>query len=182
MGHYRLLAMIAAGLAAAAAGGVARAQEYSAVLAGFNETGLLNMESGAILTPGTGTLSLDLDKTSQTATYSLTFSHLTSAATMAHIHFGQQHVPGGILVWLCQTKVERSPVSGTPFCPTSGGTVRGTITGRSIVRVSGQNVSAGDFHALEAALVADTAYANVHSAKFPTGELRGQIVPSKDSQ
>jgi CHRD domain len=37
-------------------------------------------------------------------------------------------------------------------------------------------VGAGDFHELQEALMNDTAYANVHSTKFATGELRGQIV------
>jgi hypothetical protein len=89
MGHYRLLGMIAAaGLAASGAGGVARAQQYPAALSGFNETGPLNSETGAILTPGTGTLSLDLDKTSQTATYSLTFSRGCVPFLLAGLRIG----------------------------------------------------------------------------------------------
>jgi CHRD domain len=180
MGRHRLFGIVAIGVAALAAGsGPARAQQFSAVLSGFAETGLFGtQETGAILTTGTGTLSLDLDKTAQMATYTLTFSRLTSPATMGHIHFGQQHVPGGILVWLCQTKVMPSPVAGTPFCPTAGGTVTGTITAKDIVSIPGENVRAGDFHALQAALDTNTAYANVHSIKIPTGEIRGQIMPS----
>jgi hypothetical protein len=96
---------------------------------------------------------------------------------MAHIHFAREHVPGGILVWLCQTHVKPSPVPGTPFCPTGGGTVGGTITGRKVVAIPGQNVKAGDFSALVAALESGTAYANLHSLSFESGELRGQIVP-----
>jgi CHRD domain len=177
MRRYWWLGIAALGVAAFAGSGHARAQEFSAVLSGFAETGLFGaQETGAILTTGTGTLSLDLDKTAQMATYTLTFSKLTSPATMGHIHFGQSHVPGGILVWLCQTRAMPSPVAGTPFCPTGGGTVRGTITAKDVVAISGENVKAGDFQALEAALDANTAYANVHSMKIPTGEIRGQIV------
>jgi hypothetical protein len=128
---------------------------------------------GAILTAGTGKFALDLDTTGQTATYSLTFSKLTSLATMALIHFGQRHVPGGILIWLYQTTVMRSPVAGTPFCPRSGGTGRGTITAKDVVSISGENVIAGDFDARVEALRSNTAYANVHSVRLPTGEIRG---------
>lgn len=176
MGRSRLGAAIAiAGLAVLLSIGSARAQQYAALLSGFNEVGLLNMESGAILSPGSGQLSLRLDTRTESATYTLTFSGLTSLATMAHIHFGQPHVPGGIMVWLCQTKVMRSPVPGTPFCPRGGGTVSGTITAGDIVAIAGENVPAGDFNALVQALGSGSAYANVHSVNFPLGELRGQI-------
>jgi CHRD domain len=174
------------GLAAAAGfivlwSGLANADEYSARLSGFNVTGGLNAETGAILTDGAGTLQLELDKKSQTATYTLTFSNLSSAVTQAHIHFGKVHVPGGIIVWLCQTMTKPSPVGAlTPFCPTAGGTVSGTITAASVVSPgtsppANQGVMAGDFDAFTDALVSDTAYANVHTANFPAGEIRGQV-------
>ncbi|HEV2099545.1 MAG TPA: CHRD domain-containing protein, partial [Stellaceae bacterium] len=139
------------------AGGATNADQFSARLSGFQEVGGLNAETGAILTDGTGTFQLDLDKKSQTASYKLTFSNLTSAATMAHIHFGKTHVPGGIMVWLCQTAVKPSPVAGTPFCPTAGGSVSGTITAASVIAVTGQNIPAMSFAALEDALLSDTA-------------------------
>ncbi len=160
---------------AANAGGGTNADQYSARLSGFQEVGALNSETGAILTDGTGTFQLDLDKKSQTASYKLTYSNLTSAATMAHIHFGKTHVPGGIMVWLCQTAVKPSPVAGTPFCPTAGGSVSGTITAASIIAVTGQNVPAMSFAALEDALASDAAYANVHTVNFGAGEIRGQV-------
>jgi hypothetical protein len=179
MARSRLgVAAVAAGLAVLAGIGVARAQQYAAVLSGFNEVGLLNNESGAILTSGSGQLSLRLDTKTDTATYTLIFSGLTSLATMAHIHFGQPHVPGGIMVWLCQTTVERSPVPTTKFCPRGGGSVSGTITADDIVAISGENVLAGDFTALVEAIGSGSAYANVHSVNFPLGELRGPIVPA----
>ena len=156
-------------------GGLAHADEFYARLSGFYETGGLNAESGAILTGGTGTLQLDLDPNSQTATYTLTFSNLSSAVTQAHIHFGKVHVPGGIMVWLCQTTAKPSPVASTPFCPAAGGTVTGTITDASVVAIPGQNVTAGDFGAIEDALYSNTAYANVHTVNFPGGEIRGQV-------
>lgn len=150
---------------------VAAAQDYSAKLSGFFETGPATAPSGAILTNGTGRFALDVDK--NTAAYTLTYSGLTSNVTQAHIHFGKVHVPGGIFVYLC-TNLGNGP-AGTPACPAGGGTVNGTITAASIVAVPGQNISAGDFTALLDALSSNTAYANVHTANFPGGEIRGQV-------
>ena len=158
----------------------AQVQEYSAQLSGFNETGGLSGQtganSGAILTNGRGELSLHLDKNNLTATYQLTYSDLTSTATMAHIHFGKVHVPGDIMIWLCQTTIKPGP-AGTPTCPEAGGTVTGTITASSVQAIPTQNVTAGDFNAFVAALESNTAYSNIHTVNFPTGELRGQVHP-----
>jgi len=159
---------------AALSGGPAHADEFSARLNGFNEVGGLGAgETGAILTNGNGTLRLDFDH--KTITYTLTFAELTSAATQAHIHFGKVHVAGGIMAWLCQSATKPSPTSGTPTCPAGGGTVTGTLNPASVVAISGQNVTAGDFDALSDALTSNTAYANVHTVNFPAGEIRGQV-------
>jgi hypothetical protein len=180
MGRHWLLGTIAAtGLAVVLTGGTARAQQYSAALSGFDEVGGLNKETSAILTDGIGTLSLSIDKTTKTATYTLSYSHLTSPVIMAHIHFAKLSVPGGILVWLCQTKAAPSPTAGTPSCPAGGGKVSGMLTAKSVVSISGQNVKAGDFTAFVDALASDTAYVNVHTTKFGAGEIRGQVVASK---
>jgi CHRD domain len=159
----------------------ASGQEYSARLNGFNVTGNVPgptaAASGAIFTNGTGTVYLYLDKNSQTATYKLTYSDLTSTVTQAHIHFGKVHVAGGIMVWLCGNPATNPGPAGTPTCPEPSGTVTGTITATSVQAIATQNVTAGDFDALEDALESNTAYSNVHSVNFPAGELRGQLLP-----
>ena len=170
----KLTRILLAGGIAALWGGAAYAQEFSARLTGFNEVGGLGAgETGAILTNGNGTLRLDFDHNA--ITYTLTFSGLTSAATQAHIHFGKVHVAGGIMAWLCQSPTKPSPTAGTPTCPAGGGTVTGTLNAASVVALSGQNVTAGDFDALSDALASNTAYANVHTVNFPAGEIRGQV-------
>jgi CHRD domain len=63
----------------------------------------------------------------------------------------------------------------TQACPADAGTVTGTIAAADVVAIAGQNVSAGDFDALEDAITSNTAYGNIHTAKFPAGEIRGQI-------
>jgi hypothetical protein len=164
--------LLAAALATPAVGsrGI---QEFHASLVGFNEIGELNNESGAILSTGNGTLDLKLDLTSQTITYTLKFEDLSSAVTQAHIHFGKVHVAGGVMVFFC-SNLSTAP-AGTQSCPANGGTVTGTITAANVQAIAGQNVSAGDFNAIAEALLSDTAYANVHTANFPTGEIRGQL-------
>jgi len=148
-------------------------QEFHAFLAGFNETGALNAETGAILSNGTGKLDLRLDLANQTITYTLTFQSLSSAVTQSHIHFGKDHVPGGVMVFFC-SNLATAP-SGTQACPANGGTVTGTITGANVLALPGQNVTAGDFAAVADAILSDTAYVNVHTTNFPAGEIRGQL-------
>ena len=159
-------------LAASSTG--ASAQEYKARLNGFFEIGALTNLTGAILTNGTGRLRLDVDPHSQTASYSLTYSGLTSPVLQAHLHFGKVHVAGGIYTFLCTTTGIVAP-AGTPTCPAAGGTVTGTITPASILAVAGQNITAGDFNALLSALGSNTTYANVHTNNFKSGEIRGQV-------
>jgi hypothetical protein len=150
-----------------------RTEEFHAFLAGFNETGALNSETGAILSNGSGTLDLKLDLETQTITYTLKFENLGSAVTQSHIHFGKAHVPGGVMVFFC-SNLATAP-SGTQPCPANGGTITGTITGANVLALPGQNVTAGDFNAVASALLSDTAYVNVHTTNFPAGEIRGQL-------
>ena len=155
----------------------AYALPFSASLSGFEAVGALNNNTGAILTDGQGSLQLDLDAATQTVTYTLTYSGLSSNVTQAHVHFGKEHVAGGIMAFLC-TNLGNGP-AGTPACPPAGGTVSGTITPASIVAIPGQNVAAGDFDAIVRAITSNTAYGNVHSVRFPAGEIRGQVTVGK---
>lgn len=154
----------------------ARAQEYSAKFSGFQEVGGLGAgETGAILSTGQATLKLTLDKTAQTLTYTLTYSGLTNVL-QSHIHFGKEHVAGGVMVFFC-SNLGNGP-AGTPACPddTSGEvTVTGTIMAASVVGPAAQNITPGDFAGVVAALASDTAYGNIHTKQFPAGEIRGQV-------
>ena len=152
----------------------ASAAEFAATFSGFQEVGGVGAgQTGAILSNGKATLQLSLDQHSETIAYTLTYSDLSANVTQAHIHFGKRHVGGGIIAFLC-TNLGNGP-AGTPACPLPGGTVTGTISASSIVAVPSQNVTAGDFAALVAMLESNTAYGNVHTTKFPAGEIRGQI-------
>ena len=148
-------------------------EEFRALINGFNEVGALNAETGAILSNGTGTLELKLDRNSQTLTFTLKFENLSSPVTQSHIHFGKVHTPGGVMVFFCSNLA--SAPAGTQPCPANGGTVTGTLTAANLLPVPGQNVPANDFNAIVDALLTDSAYVNVHTMNFPAGEIRGQL-------
>jgi len=147
--------------------------KFTAKLDGFQELGSLNNETGAILSEGKGTLTLILDKKAQQFSFELTYSGLTTPLTQAHIHFGRVHTPGGIMVFFCSNAT--TPPAGIPGCPTAPGMVSGVRTAGNVLAIVGQNVTAGDFDALTDALFSNSAYANIHTTKFPAGEIRGQI-------
>jgi CHRD domain len=170
-------------------GAHANAADFSATLSGFEEVGEIKVQTkagsgtgailsplgtGAILSPGTATLDLDFNRKAGRIAFRLTYSSLTSAVNQANIEFGKKHVAGGIMVFLC-SNLSNGPVGIKP-CPTPSGTVTGTITSASVVGPTAENVAVGNFGALVAALVSNTAYANIHTVNFPGGEIRGQIL------
>jgi hypothetical protein len=53
--------------------------------------------------------------------------------------------------------------------------VTGTLTPANVVGPTGQGIAAGEFAEVIRAIRKGSAYANVHSTKFPGGEIRGQI-------
>src|SRR6516165_1618895 len=184
----------------------ANAQEFTADLKGVNEIGSIPTAfpaipstphpstpsgyTGAVLSDGTGTAKLDLNKNAGTVTYTLTYSNVgttppqTGTVSQAHIHFGKSRDSGGILVFFCTNLTFSGTALTPPACPANSGTVSGTWTKDNVQAITGQNVVAGDFNALVAALESVTAYANVHTAPpgtatpphtaYPAGEIRGQ--------
>ena len=113
--------------------------------------------------------------------YRLTYSGLEGSVTQAHIHFGQRGVNGGISVWLCGNATGPGvtpaiiPPTGTQPCPATSGTVEGTIRASDVVGPAAQGIAPGELDELMRAIRAGVTYANVHSTKFPGGEIRGQV-------
>jgi hypothetical protein len=160
-------------------GANAGATDFHGTFSGFEEVGALNAETGAIFSPNAkATVDLDLNRAARTITFKLTFTGLSAPVTQSHIHFGKRHVPGGVIVFFC-TNLNNGP-AGTQLCPANGGTVTGTIVGGNVVGPAAQNIPAGDFDGLIAALDSDTAYGNIHTTKFPAGEIRAQIRHDED--
>jgi len=149
----------------------AESRSVTAKLTGFEE-------NTPKLTSGVGRFEATVQ--GSTLSYTLSFSGLSSDAFMAHIHFGQRAVNGGIFLWLCGSATAPGP-AGTPTCPAAGGTVsRSGVTAADIQAVSGQNVSAGDFAGALRIIASGDAYANVHTTIFPGGEIRGQVRSNDD--
>lgn len=136
-------------------------------------TGL--QENIDISTVANGSLKLTLDDDAQTISYELTYSGLEGTVTQSHIHFGKRALNGGIVLWLCGTTTNPGP-AGTPTCPAApGGTVSRTTTAADIQAVTAQGIEAMNYAELAAVLRAGHAYGNVHSSKWPGGEIRAQI-------
>jgi urease alpha subunit len=136
-------------------------------------------ENPDISTAATGSFRVTLDDDARTLTYRLTYSGLEGTVVQAHIHFGKTAVNGGITVFLCGTGTGGTAgPAGTPTCPASG-TVTRTVTAADILApVAGgvaQGIEAMNYEELAAAMRAGHTYANVHSSKWPTGEIRAQI-------
>jgi hypothetical protein len=160
---------------------------FSARLSGFNEVIFVAGTAGpplvapalrgAISTPAKGRFTAIVDGPADMIEYELSYEGLVEPVTQAHIHFGQRHTVGGIIVWLCQTAGTQAPEtvrSLTPLCP-SEGTVTGTITPAQVLAQDAQGFAARDFDELVRAIRNGAAYANVHSEKFGAGEIRGHI-------
>lgn len=121
---------------------------------------------------GTATLRGSLDESAQKITFTLEYRNMSDIPTAAHIHFGQKRVNGGVVVFFCGG-------GGKPACPAgTSGTVTGTLVAADVVGVPAQGIAAGDFAGLVYAIKTGNAYANIHNAKYPAGELRGQISTS----
>jgi hypothetical protein len=146
------------------------------------ETSLTGFEEvPAIMTTGEGSFEARLSGSGQEIEYELRYSGLEGGnamqpgPTQAHIHIGQMTANGGISVWLCGSSTNPGP-AGTQLCPASpSGTVSGTITAANVVGPDSQGVAPNEFAELVRALRTGVAYANVHTAKYAGGEIRGQL-------
>jgi hypothetical protein len=154
---------------------------FAAQLSSYNEVHFIAATPpalrGAISSQASGSFKATIDDNGQMIHYELSYQGLESAVTQAHIHFGQRHTVGGIVVWLCQTAAVPAPLAVsavTPTCPQEG-TVSGTIAPAQVLTVTGQGIDAGEFNELVRAIRAGVTYANVHSAVFAPGEIRGQV-------
>lgn len=144
-----------------------RSSNFSADLDGFQEV-------PSVLTSGSGRFKawLSDDK----LYFSFRYKNLAGQITAAHIHFAQPGVNGGVLAFICSNSNGAvSPSTNVPSCPGEGQKLQGMITGDDVLEIAGQGVTAGDFNALKQAIMAGTAYINVHTDAFPPGELRGNI-------
>jgi len=132
-------------------------------------------EVPAVSTAANGRFRGEVSEDGDSITYTLSYSAIEGDIRQAHIHFGQRSVNGGIVVFLCQTTFNPDPTGLAPTCPQSG-TVTGTLRAANMTgSASAQGIATGEFAELVQAIRTGVTYANVHSTKFPGGEIRGQI-------
>ena len=132
-------------------------------------------ENPDISTVARGSFKIDIDDDAQEITYELSYSGLEGTVTQAHVHFGKFGVNGGVSFFLCGTAASTGP-AGTPTCPQEG-TVERTIAAADIIGPVPQGIEAMNFEEIVKAIRRGNAYANVHSTKWPGGEIRAQISP-----
>jgi CHRD domain len=164
----KLLACITVAFALAAIPAVsADDSDFRALLIGFQEV-------PANSTAGKGDFTATIESNGSLS-YRLRYSNLEgTTVAAAHIHFGQTGVNGGISTFLCGG-------GGKPACPPAPATVTGTIVAADIAGPAAQGIAAGEFAELLRAMRLGKSYVNVHTNKFPAGEVRGQIRSSHDS-
>ncbi|HZO98105.1 MAG TPA: CHRD domain-containing protein [Gaiellaceae bacterium] len=131
------------------------AATFRAHLTGYEEVPAIN-------SPGQGDVTITVGQNQ--LSYTLAFSGITPS--VAHVHVGQQGVSGGVSFFLCGG-------GGKPAC-TSG--LSGTVAPGDVQAIGGQGFAAGDLNAVIAAMRAGVTYANMHTAAFPAGEIRGQLL------
>jgi hypothetical protein len=107
-----------------------------------------------VQTPGSGSAKLTYDAATRAVTWNISFSGLSSPATMAHFHGpAAAGKNAGVKVWLSQkgTMEVTSPITGQA----------------TLSPDEAKMFEAGDM------------YINVHTKNNPNGEIRGQVTPPK---
>ena len=164
---YAGLITVILGLAAAsyalAQEGSRGARHVRADLNGYQEV-------NSISTTGGGRFTASIDDENQLITYELRYSALEGDTTIqSHIHFAQRSVNGAVHAFLCGG-------GDKPPCPATEGTVTDVIDAADVLAsVPDRGIEAGAFEEFVQAIRAGHTYVNVHTTKWPGGEIRGQI-------
>jgi hypothetical protein len=181
------ISIVAAAVLAVAGTGFAFTNEggrrFSEFLNGYKEA------TAVVSTTGTGTFRATISKDETEINYVLTFKDLEGEVRQAHIHIGHPQNQGGIVLWLCDSATNNSPVDTTPPCTQddpnnlTAGRVEGRLTMADMRDAAGNGIAgppataatAEEFAEVIGLIKAGRTYVNVHSGKFPGGEIRSQL-------
>jgi hypothetical protein len=142
----RRVLVLAASLVGVAWTGLAQADSFKFPLSGAQCV-------PPVATGGTGEADLTYDPATRVVTWTIPYSGLSSAITLAHLHGpAAPGLSGPVVVWLA----ERGSPPGNPI------TGQATLTPEQALQFA-----AGDW------------YMNVHTQSHPGCELRGQVIPPK---
>ena len=173
-GRVKLAVAGALAASAAVAGSVAfgTGNSIQESLSGYQEDPLV------LSTPGSGDFQAQLLAKDQKLTYQLSYRDTEGDVTQAHIHLGGRAQSGGIIAFLC-TNLTGGP-AGAQACPAAPATITGTITPADVIGPGAQGIAAGEFDELASALQGRVTYVNVHTTKYPGGEIRAQLRVQQD--
>jgi len=165
-----VVALVQAGIAVALFAGSAAAEARIAVLGGLDEVPV-------VITDASGRFRGVIASDEQSIEYSLNYEDIEGRVTQAHIHLGQQHTAGTIILWLCANTPPITPPPTIPTPPTCGdtasGRVAGTLTAADLLPAPAQGVTslAGAIEAIRKGV----SYVNVHTTISGSGAIRGQF-------
>lgn len=150
---------------------------FHAKLTGYEEIipgATPDAEGGAISTTGRGRFKARVRQDPLRIDYRLRYEALEGTDTQqAHIHFGQRSTLGGVSAFLCDSNPANDAT--IPDCPNTNGDISGTIDANEVIGPTGQGIEAGNITELIRAMRHGATYVNVHTNKWPSGEIRGQI-------
>lgn len=155
-----------AGYLAAQGNGGPTPTTFVATLTGFEET------PQTLSSPASGQFTATVSE--ESIEFELSYANFQTNVVFAHIHLGAPATTGGVMVFLCNNEPPPGPPA-VESCPAREGTVTGTLTAANVIGPTGQGIAPGEFEKVIEAIRAGAAYANVHSMRFRSGEIRGQI-------
>lgn len=127
----------------------------------FSATLTGNQVVPPVMTHAKGEAAFELGKDGTTLTYKVMVTDLENV-TAAHIHLGKKGENGPPIA-LIKVKASKGKMTGM--------LANGQITKAELMT----SFKGKDVHALISEIDAGNAYVNVHTAKYPDGEIRGQI-------
>lgn len=130
-------------------------------------------EVPVISTTGRGEFWAQISNDESAIRWQLSYAALEGDIQQAHIHFGPPNNTGGISVFLC-TNLGNGP-AGTQVCPAPPATISGMAVAADVIGPTAQGIEPGALRELIAAIRAGKTYVNVHTTKWPAGEIRSQI-------
>jgi len=132
-----------------------------------------------------GTFRAKLSEDGTTLSWTFTWSGLSGPPSAAHIHFGLKGATYPVMTFFCGGPKGNPAIPPKPDCPqTTSGSITGTTTATDIIALNtpgsaDQALDQHDFAGFLRALGAGSAYANMHTTRFPGGEIRGQIAADR---
>jgi len=131
-----------------------------------------------------GTFRAKLSDGGTTLHWTFTWEGLTGPPLFAHIHFGLKGNNAPVMTFFCGGPKGNPAIPQKDDCPQStSGMIKGTTNAGDIIALNSdgtdQALDSHDFAGFLRALRAGSGYANMHTTRFPGGEIRGQIAVNR---